>query len=206
MKENLDLLLNYIDEEVKEILKYTDLAKDPSLSDETIVGAEANLRIFEKPIIINNEKELTNQWKKFRGHRGIYFFFIIDDFNVTKEEENLFNEINSAGMNKVNPIEDIERTFAIGDCLYLGSCLRKGVGSRLKEHISEDKGSGALRLNNPKRRFMSEKVRVFAFLLKPEYDCPGNRKRESKYRRIILPLIEKNLHEQLRPRCGSSRV
>ena len=85
-----------------------------------------------------------------------------------------------------------------GDCLYLGSCVSKSLYSRIKEHFSIGGSYQALKLGHQARQVLFREVYCIAFPIKQKYS-------EQQYR-ILLPNIERKLHELLAPLCGSSRT
>ena len=149
--------------------------------------------IFEPGIVLTSESGR----REFDGRKGLYIFFMTDDVHLTRQQVSTWNtKPREAGLSSTLA-QDLNK----GDCLYVGSAYSKtgSLSVRLGKHFGPSNGSEphGLALNYPTRNAVSGKVRVVIFPLKREFN---------KYAPLILPRIEKVLHNLLSPKAGSSRT
>ncbi len=145
--------------------------------------------LFEKPIVFIM---LDGRPNLLTGKKGIYIFVIKEDINLTREQVWAWNSIRGAGFKHYTPI-DLHK----GDCLYLGSCVELSLFVRIGQHFSSEGEATALKLGHLNRKVLADLVEVYAFPIKKEF---------LDYRKLILPAIEKRLHDSLTPKAGSNRV
>ena len=150
---------------------------------------------FDPPITINSFPTEDELVKKLRGKHGIYIFFVNEAVHLSREVAREWNTISGAKLAS-NKDSDI----AANDCLYVGSCYSKAVSlyTRMKAHYSYDLTASGLQLGDPKREVLKDKVNLIVFPMKKIFS-PAQRK-------LVLPIIEKELHDLLHPKAGVSRT
>ncbi len=180
MKEAVQELSKCIDSEAKKICE--------AVQHEGTLDSE----VFENAIILS---EPPTRPHALVGRKGVYVFIVTKDITLSYDDVNKWNTITGASFFFTQTKE-----IHAGDCLYLGSCISKSKSlySRLREHFSADGTFTALKLNNKKRSYFSKNIKVYAFPIKKEYS--------DWERKIIVPSIEKRMHEYLSPKTGSSRT
>lgn len=149
--------------------------------------------IFESGIVLTSELGRH----KFDGRKGIYIFLMTDNVHLTHQQVSTWNtKPREAGLSST-----LAQDLNSGDCLYLGSAYSKtgSLAVRLGKHFGPSNGSEphGLALSYPTRNVVFGKVKAVIFPLKREFD---------EYAPLILPRIEKILHNRLRPKAGSSRT
>ena len=179
MQDILNQLCKKIDGEAKRILSVIN------------TGSDFSSDVFDSPVVIET---WSDSQRALWGKQGIYVFMVRDAVTLKYEQVLVWNEtLEGAKFRKYQdtPIND-------GDCLYLGSCVNKSLYSRVKEHFSANGSYKALKLSHPARNILLGTVYCIAFPIRRSYT-------EGQYR-ILLPALEKRLHDDLLPLCGSSRV
>ena len=177
MKELLENIENVFDDETQKITTYIYNNKQFS-SDvfDTVVSFDSN----------------NLNLSKMRGRKGIYVFIIKEKILIEYSVVQKWNELDGAG------IKSYKKTiWEIDDCLYVGACRNKSLYSRINEHFSKEGACTSLKLSHENREFAKKIVKGYAFLLKRELETYGD---------IVLPRIEKRLHQRLEPKAGRSRV
>lgn len=149
-------------------------------------------KIFDKPVVLDARME-EMEWRKLWGRKGVYVFIIDEPIELSSKQVHAWNQVSGAGFKDSRAISIIE-----GECLYLGCCVSKSLYVRMGEHYSAKGTFTALKLRHLSRDVLLESVHVTAFPIMKEYS-------DNQYR-ILLPLIEKELHNLLVPLAGSSRV
>ena len=148
--------------------------------------------LFDLPKPINH----VNERESLRARLGIYLFFMTYDIDLSFEDVKAWNSVSGgASFTTVGA-----KSLRIGDCLYLGSCIKNSLYSRMGQHFGpliENGRTKGLSLSHPKREKLKDKVCALAFPLKNEY---------KKYAPMLLPHIEKELHNTLKAKVGSNRV
>lgn len=126
---------------------------------------------------------------------GLYIFTIkntVADVDIIE-----FNDVEKATkLKRKKGVSTI--SFEEGNTLYVGKS-EDDLRERINQHISlcEDSSTYSLKLSSEKRKFLLEnKLMVSCFTIKTEYE---------KYKKIILPVIERYLHKELSPLVGSSK-
>ncbi len=147
--------------------------------------------VFDNPIVIQKWHE---QDRRLRGQKGIYVFIVRNALTLEYKQVFDWNEtLKGAKFREYKKIDIND-----GDCLYIGSCVSKSLYSRIKEHFSDSGSYYALKLGHPARQELHNTVYCVAFPIKCNYT-------QQQYR-ILLPALEKRLHDLLVPLCGSNRV
>ena len=179
MQDILNQLCEKIDSEAKRITSAIN-AGTPFCSE-----------VFDPPVVI---EQWTGNHRALWGRHGIYVFLVRDAVTLKYEQVFAWNETLEGA--KFRKYEDT--LINDGDCLYLGSCVSKSLYVRIREHFSSDGNYQALKLSHPVRKSLLDMVYCIAFPIKRSYT-------DQQYR-ILLPALEKRLHDCLPPLCGSSRV
>ena len=150
---------------------------------------------FEAPIIIDSFPTKDELSKKLRGKHGVYIFFVKDAITLSKQEVKEWNSLSGA---KFPPNKELNING--GDCLYVGSCYSKNTSlyRRMKVHYSYDPTATGLQLGDTKREILKDKVKFVVFPINKSFTAP--------HRKMVLPIIEKRLHETLHPKAGFSRT
>ena len=153
-------------------------------------GTEYTSEVFDMPIIMDDEERPWN----LRGRHGVYVFMVVEDVQLTIQDVHNWRNAGGAGLKSSLP-----QTLHSGDCLYVGSCVSKdnSLYVRIRQHFAIDGTFTALKLRNKDRKILYKKVKAYIYPARKEYE---------NYYRVILTSIEKNLHIQLLPRAGCSRV
>lgn len=153
-------------------------------------GADCcSANLLDVPIIMDYEMQSR---KKLWGRHGLYVIRVEEACTLASESVAHWNGVSGAGFFQVE-----EKLINDGDILYLGSCVNKSLYSRIGEHYAPDGTFTALKLSHPARCCMRDKVTFWAFPIKKKFEA---------YSRFILPAIEKQLHKEMLPLCGSSRT
>jgi hypothetical protein len=153
-----------------------------------IHGESYESTVFEKPAVFSR---LEDRPQSLRGFAGIYVFMVSEYVPLTTTQVRKWADVNGAGFN-----DWFQGDLHKGDCLYVGSST-KSIYVRIRQHFLDSGENTSLHLGHPKRNMLLNSVTVYAFPIKKDF---------SKYYRLILTSIEKNLHGELRPKAGSSRV
>ena len=183
---------------VELIKKIKEVAKSDYDAIESIVKSENSTRTdgkiisnaFDEYIIINSDiiDHHSEEFKKIRGRKAVYVFKMIDDWSVPED----FNRFNYCA--KKNNIHTTE--FKKGSCLYVGKTYK--AIERVHEHYAKGNSTtSSLKLEWKERKGLKESSIMFIFFLK---------KGLNEYHGTILPLVEENLHEYMKPLTGSSRI
>ena len=154
--------------------------------------------IFDAPICYEmypSKKELG----PLIGKKGVYIFRVKKVQELTRDAIKKWNEEVGA---KFLPIYGgpASISFCTNDPLYIGSCYRESLFTRMQAHYGLNCKSG-LRLSEDKRAVLKDNVRAYAFPIKKEY-----LQKDTLYAKMILPIIEKELHMILHPKAGSTRT
>lgn len=182
-KELLTELARKIDSECQQITRY--------VKEEKLFESE----LFDPPVVLTQLTDRAPLW----GKKGIYIFIMIADVNLSYQQIKEWNEKprpSEAGLKSSLP-----QSILTNDCLYLGSVDSESFSlyQRFRQHfgpvITEDPHGLALAL--PGRSVVHGKVRAIAFPLKVEFN---------KNAPLILPRIERALHEVFKPKAGSSKT
>lgn len=178
--------------EAKEILEcFEELVSKEATDIIKIVNGDKchRAKLIDMPLVMDYEMKSRN---KLRGKHGLYVIRVEEACTLSPECVSSWNSVAGAGFFQVE-----QKLVNDGDVLYLGSCVSKSLYSRVGEHYAVEGTFTALKLSNPKRCCMRDKVTFWAFPIKKEFES---------YSRLILPAIEKQLHSGLLPLCGSSRI
>lgn len=124
---------------------------------------------------------------------GIYVFMMIKttpvDFNSLCFNDTKYGAKTNRNLSSTS--------FLVGDCLYLGKS-ETGISARVAEHMNPTSTTTySLRLNAMERQHVINNVGIYTFVLKKEYE---------KYKKLILPVVEGYLHDNLHPKVGSKRA
>lgn len=144
--------------------------------------------LFDK--VVRLEKDIYKKDKglydRIKKGVGVYIFRIKETKKVDAED---FNTVDHG-----SPITDESITeFMKDDCLYVGKS--DNFTSRMHSHFGNQKNrKGALRLSSEPREFMKENVIVYFFSFKKVF---------SEYYDVLARVIEKELHEKLKPVVGN---
>lgn len=126
------------------------------------------------------------------GEKGIYFFYINENIELSQDKVFKFNENAIGGKFKKYELQDLKD----GDCLYIGSSSSNSLYTRINQHFKE--GSfGSLHLSQKDRMILKDKVKIIAFPVKYK---------KLEYNTILLKIIERKLHEIYIPKAGSKRI
>ena len=144
------------------------------------------------PIYISNIEKNTFEELGCEGRAGVYIFKLTE--KVTTQEQGAF--LKSTGrtppINKEYKKIDWEKE----SILYVGSSY--DLNQRLGEHLLKCSNSTySLRLFDPNRYEVKKKTELSYYYLDDEF---------VKYARIILPLVERELHKSKHPIIGTSRA
>ncbi len=129
-----------------------------------------------------------------KNRAGIYVFEIVNQVNIDNTEEG-FNATSNSAKIKKGIIGKGKTTFEPKEILYLGK-KEKDIANRINEHICLEGTTSSLKLNDANRCHLYQNVRVYAFVLKEEYN---------NYAKVIVSGVESHLHEILKPLVGTSR-
>lgn len=181
-KSNVIEILRALDDKLDEICQHvvSNIQHSNEFKDE----------MFEKPYIFTG---IDDRPRKLRGKKGIYVFEITQDIPMSEKQVRAWNErCKGAGFN-----EWFQRDLKKGDILYVGSCISESLFVRTRQHFLDKTTATSLRLGHPARKMAYNSVRVYAYPINNGYET---------YYRYIIPQVEKKLHEDLKPKAGSSRV
>ena len=178
--------------EIDVLVKFRDFIETEFKNIEAYIGRGQvfNSSIFDEPVVI--EDRLHDNKSPIRGRKGIYLFMFTGAGDLLEDEINEYNSISGAKIKKNN-----KPYYNEVDCLYVGSCVSESLYTRINQHYSKDDRYTALKLDNNKRTALKNEVICVAIPMKKEY---------SEFYRLVLPHIEKRLHEEIYPMAGSSRV
>lgn len=158
-----------------------------SINNNFLVSSE----FFDNLIILDEiPNQILGKGNKLVGKHGIYIFIYKDNLKFDYETIFKFNE--SARGAKFKKYQDYN--IKKGQVCYLGSAKSISLYRRIRMHYIDDSNYDSLKLSNPNRIFLKSHLKVYAFTLNTKYD---------KYKDIILPMIEKNLHQIFNPTNGS---
>ena len=152
---------------------------------------EYTSELFDLPIVV---RDFPSDNIGLRGRYGIYIFCFLSDLHIDREMINKWSKP-VFGIKFSNYYGEFDCN--IGDCLYLGSSISKSLLTRVRQHYKEHYENAALLLNSKERNFIKPYIKCIVFPIKNDV---------KKYRKMIIPVIEKKLHETLKPLCGSSRT
>ena len=161
-----------------------------------VLQSECNEKsvVFDEYICFKNKPNKYPRSKALWGRHGIYVFVMNNDKSVTEEQIRKWNNLNQGASFKNYTKYELKR----GDCIYLGDCVSCSLFSRINQHFASNESYTSLKLNNPARSFLKDDLIIYAFPINKQYT-------EQDYR-IILPVIERRLHDKLNPKCGSKRT
>lgn len=146
-----------------------------------------NSDLFDNVFVFDS---LNNRPQKTYARSGVYVFMITKHIELDYQKVSAWNKVQGAGFKSYS-----QESLEIGDCLYVGSC--GSIYARMTQHFADAGESTGLKLGHPNRNLVLGAVCVYAFSLKEKLQ---------PYESIILPQVEKRLHNLLNPKAGSSRV
>lgn len=161
-----------------EATKITEYIKDKDVYESDLFD---NVFVFDS---------LKNRPQKTYARSGVYVFMVTKHIELGYQKVTAWNQVSGAGFKSY-----FQESLEANDCLYVGSC--GSIYARMTQHFAEGGESTGLKLGHPSRILARDAVCVYAFSLKEDL-----RTHES----IILPQVEKRLHNLLSPKAGSSRV
>lgn len=134
------------------------------------------------------------------GRKGIYIFTVSEEITLSREMYYQYN--NAQNWNSTNVGAGFNRAYyspiTVGTVFYLGKSSAKtgSVFQRLKVHFGDrtDSATNGIKMRMPERSFVNGKLRVHVFLFEKGNDD-----------RYIIDVVEKKLHEKLRPITGGSQ-
>ena len=153
---------------------------------------------FEVNASIEQVKSATNCLK---GRKGIYLFVSNSTFNISTEQVLDWNRVSSAKLNSYDPHGNvIPATINAGDVFYLGSCYSESGSllSRLRQHCNYSSEKSSLKLQHNNRQWVRQYLVVYYFAIDKNYS--------DEEKRIILPAIERHLHNNIYHIAGSKRT
>ena len=172
-----------------ELLRIVD-AQVASIIDHISTGNVFVSETFDGPVITSESPE---RGSPLRGRKGVYVFVLTGDISLTHEDIRKWcSKCTGAPFLFWNP-----RELHAGECLYVGSAI-KSLYSRIRRHISGKGEYSSLNLSAPTRQILKPIIKVYAFPIKKKFS--------DEMIRMILPAIEKRLHQHLHPITGQSRV
>ena len=158
--------------------------------------AEHNSKYFSDVLLVKNYEynpHPTGELKKATwGRKGLYVFVVTQDFELNTKEVKEYCSIAGAGFWDT----PLPQSLRAGDHFYQGSTISKSLHTRIKEHYSEKSDQSAICLNNPKRIIAKDKIELYIFPIRKEFE---------KYP-FFIRMIEAELHEKFRARTGSKRT
>lgn len=134
--------------------------------------------------------------RKLRAQHGIYIFILVKDLYITMEQMLEWNNVKGAHINFSRNPMDIDAKEK--DFFYIGSCCSQSLMSRIRIHFSAETTSTSLKLNHDKRKWAKSSLKVYCFPIKSTFS--------EEEMRIILPAIERNLHNKMKAIAVSCRV
>lgn len=189
------MLLNTI-EEINRLIENEWRYVNQVINAESIEGQHIASELFDEYASFESAPERgTPEANKIWGRHGVYIFLFRDDIQLTYDEVLAFNNLKGAKIKEEN-ISQNGAAFWGKMCLYTGSCIKKSLYSRLREHFGNTCGS-SLHLGANERRCIQTKVIAYAFPIKREFE---------EYLRIITPGLEHQMHIHFNAMAGSPRV
>ena len=179
MKELVSQLCYSIQQEANKIQRFLQ-SKESFRSD-----------VFDQPIYYEGRQDRPEALK---GRHGVYVFLLKDDITLNEQQVRKWNALNCGGSFK----KYAEYKLSTGDCLYVGDSVSNSLYVRTGQHFAGNTTCSSLNLKHSSRNILFDHVCVWEFPIKKIF-------KEEEYR-IILPRMEKDLHTDLEPKCGSSRV
>ncbi|SEK90630.1 hypothetical protein SAMN02910353_01513 [Ruminococcus sp. YRD2003] len=192
MREAIQILINQIHEEVNMIRRHT-------LGEETYQGDLFNL--VGSFSVNQNESQVKSDTNCLKGRKGVYLFVANDTFEVSTEQILSWNRVSSAPLISHDPQGNvIPATVHSGEIFYLGSCYSESGSllSRLRQHCNYAADKSSLKLQNRNRQWVRQYLVAYYFAINKEYD--------NEVKRIILPAIERELHNSFFHLAGSKRT
>lgn len=154
--------------------------------------------IFDAPVCYEMYPS-KNELNSLRGKKGVYIFRIKNAQELTRDKIKEWNEEKGAIFLPIYG-RHASISFCANDVLYIGSCYSESLFTRTQAHYGYN-GKPGLQLNKAGRTILKDNVRAYAFPIKKEY-----LQKDTLYAKIILPVIEKELHILLHPKAGSTRT
>ena len=158
---------------------------------------EHQFDIFDAPVCYEMYPS-KDELKSLRGEKGVYIFRVKNAQKLTRDEIKKWNEEKGANFLPIYG-GPASISFCANDVLYIGSCYSKSLLVRMQEHYGDYKPG--LQLNAAQRTVLRDNVRAYAFPIKKGY-----LQKDTLYAKMILPVIEKELHNLLHPKTGSTRT
>lgn len=158
---------------------------------------EHQFDIFDAPVCYEMYPS-KDELKSLRGKKGVYIFRVKNAQKLTRDEIKKWNEEKGANFLPIYG-GPASISFCSNDVLYIGSCYSESLFTRMQEHYGDYKPG--LQLNAAQRTVLRDNVRAYAFPIKKEY-----LQKDTLYAKMILPVIEKELHNLLHPKAGSTRT
>ena len=153
--------------------------------------------IFDAPVCYEMYPS-KNDLNSLRRKKGVYIFRVKNAQELTRDEIKKWNEEKGANFLPIYG-GPASISFCANDVLYIGSCYSESLLVRMQEHYGDYKPG--LQLNAAQRTVLRDNVRAYAFPIKKEY-----LQKDTLYAKIILPVIEKEVHILLHPKAGSTRT
>lgn len=133
------------------------------------------------------------EYNQIIGLNGIYIIYMNENLFLSDKMVFDFNESAKGGKFKEYKSYDLKK----GTCIYLGSCVSESLFTRINQHFKDNSNFGSLHLMNEKRKIIKDKIKIVAFPIKySALECSN----------ILLKKIEEELHRNLNPTNGSSRI
>ncbi len=192
MREAIQILASQIHDEVKKIRRHT-------LKEEKYQGDLFNL--VGSFSVNATESQVKSDTNCLKGRKGVYLFIANDTFNVSKEQILSWNRVPSAPLISHDPHGNvIPTTVNRGEIFYLGSCYSESGSllSRLRQHCNYASDKSSLKLQNINRQWVRQYLDAYYFAIDRIYD--------DEKKRIILPAIERELHNSFQHLAGSKRT
>ena len=132
-------------------------------------------------------------FEKIPTEKGIYVFSLID--SLSPEECSKFNESIGTKIRK----QYMDKGLDSGDIFYIGSCKAMTLQARISEHVKKaGKGVSSLRLFDEKRITVASRLKIDCFVIRNINDI-------EEVPKLVLPLMEEKLQQELKPVCGRYR-
>ena len=150
-------------------------------------------KLFSNGYIFYGIDYSNEVFKQVRGLYGIYIIIMNENLFLDTKSVYNFNEKAKGGKFKEYRSYDLKK----GTCIYLGSCTKLSLYSRLNQHFKDSECYYSLHLKNKNRIILKDKIKIVVF---PE-------KYSSYYANdILLKKIEQELHNTLKPTNGSNMI
>lgn len=133
--------------------------------------------------------------KSLRGRHGVYVFALNNNMIISTEETQKYNKNYSGAGFRYCKDYNLKK----GQHFYQGSATSQSLLSRINKHYSSYAQESSMKLNCDNRIFMKDKLVLYVFPIKKEFERIEGHKN-------IIKIIEKKLHERFPAITGSNRV